>query len=283
VLLEANAGFARVAKLTPEQSIGSQAAHLFVQPNFASLLAAPADADGEIHRGMITIGGRADARTLRGRIWRHDTTLRLLAEYDIDELERINVEMLNLNRVYSGVHFELAQANLKLQQREAQIVALSLTDSLTGLGNRRRFEQELAAEIKRAERSGQPLSAFMADLDHFKRVNDSYGHETGDRLLATFGELLLRQTRATEVGARIGGEEFVVLMPQTDLPKAVIAAERVRAATTEIRIETMTTGVTSSFGVATLQAGEPRDAFMRRLDKALYAAKHAGRNCVVTG
>jgi diguanylate cyclase (GGDEF)-like protein len=284
VLLEANAGLARVAKLTPEQSIGSRAAHLFVQPSFPRLLGAAVGEDGEIHHGLITLGDQmTEVRTLRGRVWRHDATLRLLAEYDIEELERLNARVLDLNRDYANAQFELAQTNLKLQQREAQIVALSLTDSLTGLGNHRRFEQELAAEIKRFERTGEPFSAYMADLDHFKHINDTYGHETGDHVLAAFGELLRQQTRANEVGLRIGGEEFLLLMPHADLTAALIAAERMREAVAAINVEPIATAVTSSFGVATLAAQEPAAAFMRRLDKALYAAKRAGRNCVVTG
>jgi two-component system cell cycle response regulator len=223
------------------------------------------------------------ARTLRARVWRLDSRLRLLAEYDIEELERLNEKMLDLNRDYANAQLELAQANLKLQQREAQIVALTLTDSLTGLGNRRRLEQSLATEINRAQRTGGSLCAFMADLDHFKRINDTFGHEAGDKVLAAFGELLRGETRATEILARAGGEEFVVLMPQTDLARGLATAERIRAAIAAERIDPLPDGITASFGVAELAAGEQGDAFMRRVDKALYEAKHAGRNCVVVG
>jgi diguanylate cyclase (GGDEF)-like protein len=283
-LLEANAGFLRVGGAASMQTRGARAGSVFVQPKFATLTAAVPDADGEVYHGLLTIGDRmAETRTLRGRVWRHGANLRLLAEYDIDELERVNTKMLDLNRDYANAQFELAQTNLKLQQREAQIVALALTDSLTGLGNHRKFEQELAAEIKRSQRTGEPLCAYMADLDHFKRVNDTYGHETGDRLLAAFGELLRRQSRAGEIGTRIGGEEFVVLMPQTELAEGIIAAERLRSAIAEVRIAPVMETITSSFGVAMLAAGEAGDAFMRRVDRALYGAKHSGRNCVVAG
>jgi diguanylate cyclase (GGDEF)-like protein len=283
-LLEANAGFLRVGGAASLQPRGARAGAAFVQPSFAALAAAVPDADGEVYHGLLTIGDRmAETRTLRGRVWRDGAELRLLAEYDIDELERLNAKMLDLNRDYANAQFELAQTNLKLQQREAQIVALALTDSLTGLGNHRKFEQELATEIKRSQRSGEPLCAVMADLDHFKRINDTYGHETGDRLLAAFGELLRKQTRAPEIGARIGGEEFVLLMPRTDLADGVVAAERIRSAIAELRLAPVAEAITSSFGVAMLAAGEAGDAFMRRVDQALYGAKHSGRNCVVAG
>jgi diguanylate cyclase (GGDEF)-like protein len=136
--------------------------------------------------------------------------------------------VLALNRDYADAQLQLAQINLKLQQREAQIVAPSLTDPLTGVGNRRRLEQVLAAEITRADRSGGSLCAFMADLDHFKNVNDTSGHEAGDKVLAAFGDVLRRRTRATDVVARFGGEEFVVLMSATELEVALGIAERIR-------------------------------------------------------
>jgi two-component system cell cycle response regulator len=283
-LIEANAGFLRIVKLEGQDAIGAHVSRFFLQPNFATLAHADAGADGQVYRGLLTMGDQiASARTLRARVWRLDSRLRLLAEYDIEELERLNEKMLELNRDYANAQLELAQTNLKLQQREAQIVALTLTDSLTGLGNRRRLEQSLATEINRARRTGGSLCAFMADLDHFKRINDDFGHEAGDKVLAAFGELLRRETRATEILARAGGEEFVVLMPQTDLGRGFATAERIRTAFAAARIEPMPYGITASFGMAELAAGEQGDAFMRRVDKALYKAKHSGRNCVVVG
>nr|WP_246432912.1 GGDEF domain-containing protein [Rhodopseudomonas rhenobacensis] len=283
-LIEANAGFLRVARLPAQQPANASVARAFVQPTFAALLRVVPDADGEIHHGLLTMGDpMAATRTLRGRVWHRDRVLQVLAEYDIDELERLNAKMLELNRDYAEAQFELAQTNIKLQQREAEILALTLTDSLTGVGNHRRLEQELATEIKRFERTGEPLSAFMADLDHFKSINDSYGHDVGDKVLAAFGALLRAQTRATEVAARIGGEEFVVLLPHTRLKEALLTAERIRAALQALSIASMPIRPTASFGVATMAKAESRDAFMRRVDTALYAAKRAGRNCVVAG
>jgi diguanylate cyclase (GGDEF)-like protein len=283
-LLEANAGFLRIAGLTVEPIPHARVPRVFVQPKFLDLATAAIGADGEVYRGLMTMGSDlTDSRTLRGRVWRVEETLHVLAEYDIAELEQLTAKMLDLNRDYAAAQFELAQTNLKLQQREAQIVALTLTDSLTGVGNHRRFEQDLTTEIKRFERTGEPLSALMADLDHFKRINDSLGHDAGDRVLAAFGELLRLQLRATEIATRIGGEEFAVLLPHTALDEAKATAERLRAATAELRIQGLPLAVTASFGVAAMAMGEDRVAFIRRLDQALYQAKHAGRNCVAAG
>jgi len=280
-VLEANAGFRRITNLTGQDPRGAHVARFFVQPSFAALLGA-ADGPGEVYHGLMTLGDKLGAmRTLRGRAWRLAGTLTVIAEHDIDELERLNEKVLELNKDYADTQLELAQTNLKLQQREAQIVALTLIDSLTGLGNRRLFDQALATEIKRCGRSGETLCALMADLDHFKRVNDDFGHEAGDELLVAFAEMLRQQTRATEIVARIGGEEFVVLIPHTDLEQGVALAERIRAMTTAVRIDSVPRGVTASFGVAELGVGEEGSAFMRRVDRALYEAKHSGRDRVV--
>jgi len=282
-LIEANDGFLRIVKLEAQNPIGASASQFFLQPNFAALADENAGADGEIYRGLLTMGDHVTTRTLRARVWRLDSRLRVLAEYDIDELERLNEKMMDLNRDYANAQLALAQTNLKLRQREAQIVALTLTDSLTGLGNRRQLQQAMATEINRARRTGGSLCAFMADLDHFKQINDTFGHEVGDKVLVAFGDLLRQRIRSTEVAARIGGEEFVVLMPHTDLAQSLATAERIRTATAAMRVKPMPDGVTASFGAAKLAAGEDGNAFMLRIDKALYEAKHTGRNRVVAG
>ena len=281
-LIEANAGFLRLVSLEGAQPIGQRIPLFFIQPDFATLIRTQADCDGQVHRGLLTIGDRLGrTRSLQGRVWRANGRLRVLAEYDVAELEQLYDTVLALNREYANAQLELAQINLKLQQREAQILATSLTDPLTGTGNRRRLEQALATEVNRAERTGGSLCAFMADLDHFKRVNDRYGHEAGDKVLAAFGEILRQRTRATDIAARFGGEEFVVLMPTTDLANATAIAERIRAAIAELQTELLLEPITASFGVVERLAGEPAHALLRRADVALYEAKRQGRNRVV--
>lgn len=168
-----------------------------------------------------------------------------------------------------------------MQQREAQLRALTLTDTLTHLGNRRRLDEALITEASRVGRTGEPLSALMADLDHFKRVNDQYGHAVGDLVLRAFGDLLRSRTRATDVITRFGGEEFIVLMPHTAIAQAIEVAERIRVSFAAMRIAPVTEPITVSCGVAQLVAGATGESLLKRIDRALYEAKNAGRNRVV--
>jgi diguanylate cyclase (GGDEF)-like protein len=283
-LIEANAGFLKLISAAGAQRIGVRVGRFFIQPDFATLAAARAEADGTIYSGLITVGEyMGTTRSLRARIWRAAGELRFLAEYDIEELERLNDTVLALNHEYAKAQLDLAHINHKLQQREAQIVASSLTDPLTGVGNRRRLEQALATEISRANRTGTRLCAIMADLDHFKRVNDTYGHAAGDRVLTAFGDLLRRHTRAIDIVARFGGEEFVVLTPNTDLDNAVAIANRIRESMAACTIEALPDPVTASFGVAEMVPHEQGSGLLHRADAALYEAKHSGRNRVAMG
>ncbi len=262
--------------------VGDNVARFFIQPTFEDLVTSPVGENGKAHEGLLTIGDYLGVtQTLRSRITRVGDHLRVLAEHDVEELERMTTVVLDLNREYANAQLELAQTNLKLHQREAQILESAMTDPLTGVGNRRRLEQALALEIERAEQTGEPLAAFMADLDHFKRVNDEYGHQAGDKVLAAFGQLLREHTRTTDILARFGGEEFVALLPHTGLAQAVAIAERTRKAVERLEIEPVPHPVTGSFGVAVLAPGERGEGLIRRLDALLYAAKNAGRNRVV--
>ena len=281
-LIAGNAGFLTLVAGVAQNAAGAPVAKFFIQPDFASLLRLSPAAGGEIYRGLLTIGeydGRT--RTLQGCVWRREGRIRVLAEYDVAEQERLNDIVLQLNERYAEAQFALAQANIRLRQRDAMITALSLTDALTGVGNRRRLDEALIQEISRAERGTEYLSALMVDIDHFKRVNDNYGHDVGDKALAALGGLLHAETRATDIVARFGGEEFVVLMPSTDLAHGVVMAERIRSALEAVRIEPLKEPVTLSAGVAEFIIGEAPAAFLRRIDVALFRAKGEGRNRVV--
>lgn len=160
---------------------------------------------------------------------------------------------------------------------------LAAIDVLTGLRNRRAFQQQIAVEIARASRYGTPLSLPLIDVDHFKQINDSHGHAGGDRVLAALGALLREQLRSPDIPARWGGEEFVVALPSTDLEGAALAAERLRAAVAaaSVRHGSAEIPVTLSIGVSALEGGETLEALTERADQAMYAAKVKGRNCVV--
>ena len=283
VLIEANAGFLRLLPPGLAEPIGARVARMFIQPSFAALMGATMSKDGhDSYHGLLTIGDYGGmSRTLRGRVWRTATGLRVLAEYDIAELERLNDAMLELNKESTVAQHTLAQSNVSLMRFQGQLVEESFTDALTGVGNRRKLEQALAVEVSRVRRGAGSLSVIMADIDHFKRVNDTHGHGAGDKVLANFGTLLKTQTRATDVVARFGGEEFIVLMPHTSLAQAMSKAEQFRAALAAQVIEPLTEPVTSSFGVAELSREEEGQSLLSRVDAALYQAKESGRNRVI--
>jgi diguanylate cyclase (GGDEF)-like protein len=161
----------------------------------------------------------------------------------------------------------------------------AITDDLTGLVNRRRFVEALDAEIERARRFGSPLTVVLADLDNFKQVNDDHGHHAGDDVLRSFAGLLRAHVRDVDVCARIGGEEFAIVLPETDEAGAGSVAERMRESLATVPIAVTEGGpvrVTSSFGVAELGAGQSGDDLLRGADAALYRAKEAGKNRVVS-
>jgi diguanylate cyclase (GGDEF)-like protein len=167
--------------------------------------------------------------------------------------------------------------NLALSQTRA------LTDGLTGLPNRRAIEDTLKRMAAYADRTGSPLGVVLFDLDHFKQVNDLYGHEKGDEVLAAVGVVVTTSVRASDFGGRFGGEEFVVLLPDTGRDGAVVIAEKLRAAVAALEIPGVSRPITASFGAAAIpeDAAEPA-LLLRGADRALYLAKARGRNRVET-
>ena len=142
----------------------------------------------------------------------------------------------------------------------------------------------LQRSTAQADRSGQPLCVALLDVDHFKRINDEHGHDSGDRVLRTLGGLLARHTRAADCVGRYGGEEFLLVMPNTSLVQAREMLDRLRgeiASTDWPGVFEGATGVTVTIGVATCAAGASAESTIRRADAALYAGKAAGRNRVV--
>jgi diguanylate cyclase (GGDEF)-like protein len=155
---------------------------------------------------------------------------------------------------------------------------LAHTDLLTGARNRRALESLLEEEVTRAERHGRDLSILLFDLDNFKNINDTYGHIQGDDVLKRVASIVKQQLRQSDELGRWGGEEFMVMCPETDIAQACFIAERLREAIAEADWEGLT--VTVSFGIARKQESELPGSLYERADQALYAAKRAGRNCV---
>jgi two-component system cell cycle response regulator len=185
-----------------------------------------------------------------------------------------------LARIRAGVRIVELQA--KLLDSNRKLEELTVTDPLTQLRNRRAFEQELATQFERARRYGRALSLIMVDIDHFKSINDTYGHPAGDAVLQELARILERDTRSSDLVARLGGEEFAVLLPETALFEAVQVAEKIRAAVAseELRAGGAAIRVTISAGAANVPHSEVPSAaeLVQAADQALYRAKENGRN-----
>ena len=181
-----------------------------------------------------------------------------------------------LNEKIDGYVDQIENINLKLKDR-------SIKDELTGCYNHRYFQDILTSEISRAIRYNRPLSIIMLDIDHFKKINDKYGHTFGDKVLKGIGDILKKTVRGSDMVFRYGGEEFCVILPETDKERAFIGAERIRKkiAASAFRIKNKVLKVTVSGGINGFVGREiTKEAFIDNADKVLYQAKNAGRNRV---
>lgn len=201
----------------------------------------------------------------------------VVIHWSIADLEEATMSFLATAIVVSACAFIFAQRNL-YQRRE--MARLARRDPLTGARNRRSMNDALQLAASTAERTSTSYALIMLDLDHFKKINDDYGHSVGDRILIDLAELIENSTRRSDQLFRFGGEEFVLLMPGVDEKgmKAVVSSLRHK-----IRngLRSPAGPVTSSFGAALLQPGEDWEAWLKRADDALYRAKDAGRDCII--
>jgi len=216
------------------------------------------------------------ADKLQRQVARHKRALR--------QQDETAEHLMNTRRQLEQKTAELEQKNRELETAKAELERLSVTDALTGLHNRRYFDQVYPQETRRSSRYNHSLALLYMDIDHFKQVNDSHGHDAGDVILRDMGKLLRMYLRETDTIVRHGGEEFAALLPETDLKTACMIGERLRAAVQlhESEYRDRTLQVTISIGVAAATGSEIEpDQLITRADQALYAAKHAGRNRVV--
>jgi diguanylate cyclase (GGDEF)-like protein len=205
-----------------------------------------------------------------------------------DELVQLNNELAVVSRELARERHRLQQVldesearNRALQAANAQIARLARIDPLTGLTNRRVLTETLPREVERARRGGHSLAVVMIDLDHFKRVNDRWGHDAGDRLLVSVGGLLIARLRQTDLAVRLGGEEFALLLPETNAAQAASLAEELRQRLTQAADHGLPEPQTASLGVAVWSPTDiGPDDLLRRADRALYTAKKLGRNRV---
>ena len=182
-------------------------------------------------------------------------------------------------------HWLATQASIALENAHLHglVKAQAVTDELTGLANRRRFMEFVQLELKRAERFQSPLGLLLVDLDDFKLVNDRFGHGTGDKVLRALSDVFRESLRDVDLAARLGGEEFAVLLPETDYSGAAGVAERLRASLASLELQDpdgQGFGVTASFGVAVYPEAQSVDELLRTADAALYRAKAEGKNRV---
>jgi len=193
-----------------------------------------------------------------------------------DELYELKVAILKMVENLTGL--------IEKTKREKSLYeTMALTDPLTGLYNRRMFMELAKKELSRAQRYGEPLSLVLLDIDHFKKINDTYGHDAGDLAIRHVAEILRKNLRSADVVARWGGEEFVILLPKTELEEAVKVAEKLRRLVEGDLLKLpdgKTVRLTFSAGVSTFREGESLDQLLKEADEALYEAKRKGRNRV---
>jgi two-component system cell cycle response regulator len=173
----------------------------------------------------------------------------------------------------------------RLRDNVQQSIEMAITDALTGLYNRRYMESHLASLVEQAAARGKPLTALVLDVDYFKSINDTYGHDAGDEVLREFATRVRKSIRGIDLACRYGGEEFVIVMPETDMGVATIVAERLRRRIASepfsIAHGSRSVEVTISIGLATLDTDDNAGTILKRADQALYRAKRDGRNRVV--
>ncbi|WP_255991489.1 GGDEF domain-containing protein [Chitinolyticbacter albus] len=190
-----------------------------------------------------------------------------------------------LLRAQRDLQHTVSERTRELRRANARLAEMATTDELTGLNNRREWQRRSAETMMMVRRSGKPLSLLMLDLDHFKAINDNHGHLIGDLVLRAVSQVCLATLRTTDNLGRWGGEEFVIMLPDTPIVEAARVAEKLLAGVAAVRVmngDHVGIGVTISIGVTTLRpADSDLDDLIKRADDALYAAKHAGRNRVV--
>lgn len=281
-VLAANQGFLRLVPPAVAFDKSWDVRSLFISPRLDDMHALVPYHGGALllYRGILNVAYQdKPCYSLQGHVYRwQQGRLLVAAEYDVEGLEMLGATVMRLNENLAETQRQLLRANRELKRNEAIIQELIHTDPLTGIGNRRRFDDALAIEVERSRRYNHPLCLLITDLDHFKDVNDHYGHTLGDEVLKRFAGLLREHCRQSDLVTRFGGEEFMVLLPDTPLENTVACVERIRCKLESQPLVEQVGRVTASFGVAMRAAEEDGASLMRRADQALYRSKNEGRN-----
>lgn len=212
------------------------------------------------------------------------------AHYNINEAEISHKKLLEQNSLLTNNNLDLEQIiekrtqelkklNKKLEEKFTELEYQASYDSLTNIFNRRKFEEIFVSEITRAKRYFQPLSIILLDIDYFKKVNDTYGHKTGDDVLISLSNILKNSIRSLDTLARWGGEEFIIILPNTSKENATLKAQKIRRSIEEKKM-IKNKKITCSFGVTSFLKEDTKDSMFLRVDEALYLAKNSHRNNV---
>ncbi len=253
--------------------------NLSLQSAIETVMGVIAEAGGDTSRFGETI--QVLSNQLTGR--ESDTQVKSVLSKIVGESHAMTARTRQLESNLEAASSEISalRETLESARREA------ITDTLTGLGNRKCFNDELQRAIARAGEDGDPLSVVIGDVDHFKKFNDTWGHQLGDQVLKLVGYYFKANIKGQDTATRYGGEEFAIILPRTRLSSAVLVADHIRRAVCAKKMKKRTTGetigyVTISMGVAEYRPGEAHADFVARADEALYAAKRNGRNRVVS-
>ena len=219
----------------------------------------------------------------------NDAIVPNLSEADVEKIvDQIKSEIKNLESTSSSFKDQLQQATREIDQlknKMQQYRAEALMDPLTRIGNRRGFEKKLDQAIDSANQMATDVCLIMTDIDHFKKINDTHGHLVGDNVLRMVASTIKESIKGKDHAARIGGEEFAIILPDTPFAGAMKLAENMRLSFERLDLKKKNTGeslgqITLSFGVAIYKRNEPADDFVQRADEALYQSKKSGRNRV---
>ena len=196
----------------------------------------------------------------------------------LESMSHLNNELSDMSRELSKTNRELNKKNQELQRANEKITRLSRTDYLTGLSNRSYFQERFKEIFALTKRHGLELTILLADLDHFKRVNDTYGHDMGDKVLQAFGTLLGKECRTEDLPARYGGEEFILMLPKTYASGATTIYERMRSELIHSDLLPDSDFVTFSAGITEYEERDTETSLLKKADDALYEAKKNGRD-----
>ena len=276
-IIEANEGFLSTLAGLEEGTPAS----VFIEPSFALLRASPAQADGLVYEGLLRLGApEGPQRSLAGRVYRMNRALFVAAEMDISAFEEQGQELAKTRQELDEVRRVLTRRGHALQQALEEIAQLKRLDTVTGLANRAVLDQRMEDEIRRWERSRRPLALLLMDIDDFTAINENYGREVGDEILGHIATLVKQAVRGVDLAVRYGGQEFALLLPETNEMGAIIVAERIRMELEGQLILPVLEPITASFGAATYIGGESRAEFYARAWRALKHSKSHGKNCV---